>query len=108
MTDVQQEQWAPASKGDRPRSESVVTATALSFTGSKQRIDNLWPGNKWIGWASLLIPLVWSLVLTYYSVAWLWIWFTWPVRLLSRGKRKRKREEQRHRELMEQMERSSR
>lgn len=81
-------------------SKRVPTATALSFTGSKQRIDNLWPAHRWAGWVFLVIPAVWMLIVCYYSVAWMWIWFTWPVRLLSRGKRKRKRADKQQQEML--------
>lgn len=88
-----------------PVSERVASASLMSFSGMKQRIDNLWPDKIWLGWITMLIPLAWMFIAIYY-VFWLmfvavggWI-IAIPMRLLGRGRRKRKREELRHRETM--------
>lgn len=95
------------------RSERVVIAAPMSFSGSAQRFWKLTPYPAGGGWAAaaraltivaviLLIVMAWMIILCWYAIFGLLVV---PYRLLRRGQRKRRRDELQHRETLAAIER---
>ena len=89
----------------RLKSENVVVAAPMSFTGSSKRVWKMTrSSNVWLRWL-VLIPIALMGVLVMWSFVAMWYvcfgLILWPWRLIRRGSRKNKRDALRHAELLE-------
>lgn len=94
---------------DRLRSETMVVAAPMSFTGSARRLTNLlWHRRqavyrRWAGWWLLpaVVVAAWVVVGLWYAFWFgLFGWWVLPYRFIRRAQRTNKVLEQRHRELL--------
>jgi Flp pilus assembly protein TadB len=81
------------------KSEKVIVAAPLSYTGSAQRIWRV-SDNPFIRWGILLCLIVFAWI---FITVWYLFWGLWlvPYRLIRRSDRNRKRQKLQHRELLE-------
>lgn len=87
----------------KKRSEDIVIAAPLSFTGSAERIwkivqsDNIFVKMVLVIVALIFVSMAWFFILLWYLIFGILLV---PYRLIRRSQRKQKRDKLRHRELL--------